>query len=116
MRAHGDKDVTHLLLDSNILPEKGFPIKFHGVKGTEKRTRRSPSYFNIHEASVVRNYCVALTEDQERKICKCSAPFGLAVFSYLSVDPSDIGVIAPRKLRWAQLSKSRDKLVSIACP
>lgn len=43
---------------------------FHGIKGTEKRTKRSPSYFNIIEASVVRNYCVALTEDPELRISK----------------------------------------------
>ncbi len=108
MRAHGDMDVTHLLLHSNILPKKGFPIMFHGIKGSEKRTKRSPSYFNIHEASVVRNYCMALIEDRERRICKCSAPFGLAVvFSYLSVDPSEIGVIAPYR---AQVRTIRELL------
>ena len=72
MRAHGDPDVTHLLLHSSVLPKKGFPVMFHGIKGTEKRTRRSPSYFNILEASVVRNYCVTLTEDPELRISKCS--------------------------------------------
>ena len=73
MRASGDMDVTHLLVDSVVLPQKGFPIVFHGIKGSEKRTRLSPSYFNIYEASVVRNYCVALTSDPERMICECGA-------------------------------------------
>jgi len=90
MRAHGDRDVTHLLLNSNILPKKGFPIMFHGIKGTEKRTRRSPSYFNIHEASVVRNYCLALIEDRERRIY-----------------PWEIGVIAPYR---AQVRTIRELL------
>src|SRR5579863_2670227 len=62
MRAHGDRDVTHLLLDSNVLPKKGFPLIFHGIKGREKRTRMSPSYYNILEASVVRDYCMKLIE------------------------------------------------------
>ena len=71
MRAYGDMDVTHLLVDSDLLRKKGFPIVFHGVKGSEKRSRQSPSYYNILEASVVRNYCVALTSDPVRMICKC---------------------------------------------
>jgi helicase MOV-10 len=73
MRAYGDEDVTHHLVDSGVLQKKGFPIVFHGIKGREKRTRQSPSYYNIHEASVVRDYCVALTSDRERKICECGA-------------------------------------------
>ena len=73
MRANGDRDVTHHLVDSAVLPKKGFPIVFHGIKGREKRTKQSPSYFNIYEASVVRNYCVELTSDPERMICKCEA-------------------------------------------
>lgn len=78
MRAHGDKDVTHLFLHSNVLPKKGFPIIFHGVKGKEKRTRQSPSCYNIIEASVVRDYCVRIIGDRERRICKCGASFGSA--------------------------------------
>jgi helicase MOV-10 len=73
MRAFGDKDVTHFLVNSGVLPKKGFPIVFHGIKGNEKRTKWSPSYFNIHEASVVRNYCVELTSDPARKICDSGA-------------------------------------------
>lgn len=80
MRAYGDEAVTHRLVDSGVLQKKGFPIVFHGIKGLEKRTRQSPSRYNIYEASVVRNYCVALTSDPERMIY-----------------PEEIGVIAPYK-------------------
>lgn len=73
MRAYGDVDVTHLLVDSGVLQKKGFPIVFHGIKGQEKRTRQSPSYYNVFEASVVRNYCVALTSDPERMISEYEA-------------------------------------------
>ena len=73
MLANGDVDVTHLLVNSGVLPKKGFPIVFHGIKGREKRTKQSPSYFNTYEAFVVRNYCVQLTSDPERKICECRA-------------------------------------------
>jgi helicase MOV-10 len=73
MRASGDVNVTRFLVNSGMLPRKGFPILFHGVKGREKHARQSPSYFNIHEASIVRDYCVALVSDPERKICECGA-------------------------------------------
>jgi helicase MOV-10 len=114
MRAHGDPDVTHLMLQSSVLPKKGFPVMFHGIKGTEKRTRRSPSYFNILEASVVRNYCVALTEDPELRISKGGTTEFRRRFVYLRVDPEEIGVIAPYRaqvrtiralLRQARLSE-----------
>ena len=73
MRAAGNVDVTHLLVESGVLPKKGFPIVFHGIKGRENRTKWSPSYFNVQEASLVRNYCVELTSDRERKTCECGA-------------------------------------------
>ncbi|KAI0294856.1 hypothetical protein B0F90DRAFT_1820973 [Multifurca ochricompacta] len=60
MRAHAKEEIVRVLLDSSILPKKGFPLIFHGVKGEERRTKRSPSYFNIVEASIVRDYCQKL--------------------------------------------------------
>ena len=97
MRASGDMDVTHLMVDSAVLPQKGFPIMFHGIKGSELRTKQSPSFFNIYEASVVRNYCVLLTSDAERRICECGAWLIFTSVLYLGVDPDEIGVIAPYK-------------------
>jgi len=75
MRAHGDADITDRMLQWDELPNKDFPIIFHGIKGTEKRTRRSPSYYNILEASIVRDYCVKLTTSPGRKIRECGASF-----------------------------------------
>ena len=69
MHAHASLDVSHLLLQSDVLPKKGFPVVFHGIKGQELRARHSPSFLNAHEASVVRDYCQKLTQDSERKIC-----------------------------------------------
>ena len=54
---------------------KGFPVVFHGIKGQEKRTKQSPSYLNIHEASVVRDYCLRILGDQEHKIREYRVPF-----------------------------------------
>jgi helicase MOV-10 len=70
MRACASEDVTHLLLDSGVLPKKRFPVVFHGLKGRERRSKHSSSYLNVHEASIVREYCQKLTTDPERKICE----------------------------------------------
>jgi helicase MOV-10 len=70
MRAHASQDVSHLLLQSGVLPKKGFPVVFHGIKGRERRTRHSPSYLNVLEGTVVRDYCLNLTQDPDHKICE----------------------------------------------
>jgi len=70
MRDYGNAYITYHLVDSGVLPKKGFPVAFHGVKGSEQRTKRSLSYSNVLEASIVRNYCVKLIGDPERKICE----------------------------------------------
>jgi len=80
MLAHAIPVVARLFLQSEVLVKKGFPIVFHGIKGKELRGRHSPSYLNIHEASVVRDYCLRLVGDHENKIY-----------------PDEIGVIAPYK-------------------
>ena len=69
MRASGAVGITHALVESGVLPKKGFPIVFHGIEGRENHSRQSPSYLNVHEASTIRDYCVGLTSDRERKIC-----------------------------------------------
>ncbi len=75
MRDYGNPYITYHLVISNVLPKKGFPVVFHGVKGNEHHAKWSPSYFNIIEASIVRDYCVKLIGDRERKICKNGALF-----------------------------------------
>jgi len=93
MRAHGDAAITDRMLRWDELPMKDFPIIFHGIKGTEKRTRRSPSYYNILEASIVRDYCVKLTTDPARRI-----------------HPDEIGIIAPYR---AQVRTIRELLRTV---
>ncbi|XP_071350088.1 RNA helicase Mov10l1 isoform X2 [Trachinotus anak] len=62
------------------LPKKGFPLLFHGVRGTEMREGKNPSWFNPGEAVQVMLYCCQLA----KKL-------------YNPVDASDIGIIAPYK-------------------
>jgi AAA domain len=70
MRDYGNAYITYHLVNSGVLPKRGFPIVFHGVKGSDQRTKWSPSCSNVLEASIVRNYCVKLIRDPERKICE----------------------------------------------
>jgi len=82
MRDYGNPHITYHLAISDVLPKKGFPVVFHGVKGNEQHAKWSPSYFNIIEASIVRDYCVKLIGDRERKICKNGVPFGSTCAKY----------------------------------
>ncbi|KAH9959442.1 P-loop containing nucleoside triphosphate hydrolase protein [Russula dissimulans] len=68
MREYANTYITYDLVHSNVLPKKGLPVVFHGVRGSEEHTKWSPSSFNILEASIIRDYCVKLTADPERKI------------------------------------------------
>ncbi|XP_058263651.1 RNA helicase Mov10l1 [Hemibagrus wyckioides] len=62
------------------LPTKGFPLIFHGVRGTEMREGSNPSWFNPGEAVQAMLYC-----------CQ------LAKRLYNPIPTTDIGIIAPYK-------------------
>jgi helicase MOV-10 len=47
--------------------KKGFPIVFHGVIGKDEREGSSPSFFNVDEASLVREYCEKLLKKNSKK-------------------------------------------------
>ncbi|XP_029908601.1 RNA helicase Mov10l1 isoform X3 [Myripristis murdjan] len=72
------KAVVDSLCSWKHLPKKGFPLLFHGVRGTEMREGNNPSWFNSGEAVQVMLYCCQLA----KKL-------------YNPVDASDIGIIAP---------------------
>jgi len=80
MRGYGNTYITYHLVHSDVLPKKGFPIVFHGVKGSKQHAESSPSPFDVLEASIVRNYCAKLVGNTEQKIY-----------------PEEIGVLAPYK-------------------
>ncbi|KAF3688597.1 RNA helicase Mov10l1 [Channa argus] len=72
--------IVDSLCQWKTLPKKGFPLLFHGVRGTEMREGNNPSWFNPMEAVQVMLYCCQLA----KKL-------------YNPVDSSDIGIIAPYK-------------------
>ncbi|XP_012289828.3 RNA helicase Mov10l1 [Aotus nancymaae] len=73
-----DPTVVNSLLGWEKLPKKGFPLIFHGVRGSEAREGRSPSWFNPAEAVQVLRYCCLLARSTSSQ-----------------VSASDIGVITP---------------------
>ncbi|KAM7414935.1 hypothetical protein PAMA_019653 [Pampus argenteus] len=74
------RDVVDSLCQWKTLPKKGFPLLFHGARGTEMREGNNPSWFNPVEAVQVMFYCCQLA----KKL-------------YKPVSTSDIGIIAPYK-------------------
>uniref|UniRef100_A0A8C5UU19 RNA helicase Mov10l1 n=1 Tax=Microcebus murinus TaxID=30608 RepID=A0A8C5UU19_MICMU len=73
-----DPEVVTSLLGWEKLPKKGFPLIFHGVRGSEAREGRSPSWFNPAEAVQAMRYCCLLARSVSSQ-----------------VPARDIGVITP---------------------
>ncbi|XP_075598809.1 RNA helicase Mov10l1 [Balearica regulorum gibbericeps] len=88
-----DTSVVTCLLHWGKLPRKGFPLVFHGIRGSETREGHSPSWFNPTEAVQVMQYCCHLAKNEN------------AVVSV-----TDIGVITPYR---KQVEKIRFLLRSI---
>ncbi|XP_058661937.1 RNA helicase Mov10l1 [Ammospiza caudacuta] len=88
-----DTSVVTSFLNWEKLPRKGFPLIFHGIRGSETREGRSPSWFNPAEAVQVMTYCCQLARSE-----------------YSAVPVTDIGVIAPYR---KQVEKIRFLLRSI---
>lgn len=70
-----DDAVTHSMLKYERLPNKTFPIIFHGVIGRDQREKSSPSFFNIDEVTLVISYVESLIED--RKLGISTSPLRL---------------------------------------
>lgn len=64
----GDSVMVRSLENAEVLEKKGFPIIFHGVIGKDEREKSSPSFFNIDEASLVRQYCGTLIGNRKNGI------------------------------------------------
>nr|DBA31271.1 TPA: hypothetical protein GDO54_007147 [Pyxicephalus adspersus] len=73
-----DPAVVNKLLRWDKLPKKGFPLIFHGIRGTEMREGNNPSWFNPCEAVQVMRYCCILAKHVTT-----------------SVSAKEIGVITP---------------------
>ncbi|XP_009997745.1 PREDICTED: putative helicase Mov10l1 [Chaetura pelagica] len=88
-----DSSVVSSLLHWRRLPRKGFPLIFHGIRGSELREGHSPSWFNPTEAVQIMQYCCHLAKSE-----------------YTAVSVADIGVITPYR---KQVEKTRLLLRSV---
>ncbi|XP_007659751.1 RNA helicase Mov10l1 isoform X2 [Ornithorhynchus anatinus] len=73
-----DAKVVTSLLGWEKLPNKRFPLIFHGMRGNEAREGNSPSWFNPAEAVQVMRYCCLLAKHVSNV-----------------VSTTDIGIITP---------------------
>ena len=80
LTACANEVMRNCLCDWEKLPRKNFPVIFHGVIGQDLREERSPSFFNVEEATVVFNYVSALLREKK---------------SGVRINPQDIGIISP---------------------
>ncbi|KAJ1307031.1 hypothetical protein OPQ81_008010 [Rhizoctonia solani] len=85
--ANAPRNVADSLLNWNGLASPGFPIVFEAVRGEDMQEERSPSYFNPHEASLVKEYVQGLVPH--------------------IATPRNIGIVTPYK---AQVRKIRKLL------
>ncbi|KAG8954847.1 hypothetical protein FRC04_010330 [Tulasnella sp. 424] len=56
LEPRADPNVSGLCLGWRTLPNPKYPVVFHAIKGQDMRESSSPSWFNIEEASAVRDY------------------------------------------------------------
>ncbi|KIO28302.1 hypothetical protein M407DRAFT_22509 [Tulasnella calospora MUT 4182] len=85
LEACADPVSSSLALGWNKLPNGKYPIIFQAIKGQDMREASSPSWFNIEEASVVRDYIRELCQD-------------------LKIEEEQMGIITPYR---AQVRKMR---------
>ena len=67
----GDPKTINSFIGSPQLASKAFPIVFHALSGKDDREASSPSFFNVDEATQVREYVQALRADRKFRLSKC---------------------------------------------
>ena len=95
LQSCGNPALTHSLEHSDELVKKKFPLVFHGIIGKDQREESSPSFFNIDEATVVKNYCSSLITNRKNRIRSCLPEVLILMLITLVSGPEDIGVITP---------------------
>jgi len=78
LMCYADKLMRESLCSWEELPNRNFPVIFHGVVGKDEREERSPSFFNAAEVSVVISYAEKLISKRGYKVSQ-----------------KDIGIISP---------------------
>ena len=71
LECNADPALTDSMLRASCIVKAGFPVIFHSVAGKDTREARSPSFFNIDEASLVKKYVKDLKADQRLRLSTC---------------------------------------------
>ncbi|KAJ8386394.1 hypothetical protein AAFF_G00170990 [Aldrovandia affinis] len=93
LQVHADEILRNSYCSWEHLPQRGFPIIFHGVAGKDEREENSPSFFNRNEIVIVIDYLKKLLQTQGKK--------GLS-----RISPRDIGIIAPYRKQVQKIQKA----------
>ncbi|KAM6980838.1 putative helicase mov-10-B.1 [Aplochiton taeniatus] len=93
LQIFADKTQREIYCNWEHLPQKGFPVIFHGVMGKDEREANSPSFFNVSEIEVLMDYLTKLKQTQGKK--------GLP-----KLTPKDIGIIAPYRKQVEKIQKA----------
>ncbi|TDL24436.1 P-loop containing nucleoside triphosphate hydrolase protein [Rickenella mellea] len=94
LQNHADPTITESLRKFSKLKKPDFHIMFHAVSGKDDREGRSPSFFNIEEASLVNVYVEALLGRENQK---------------LRLSHDDIGVISPYQAQCSKILRTFKK-------
>ncbi|KAF9566555.1 RNA helicase [Agrocybe pediades] len=65
LRTCGNKAIISSMENYEQLPKKKFPLIFHAIIGKDMRESSSPSFFNIDEATQVKQYCISLLSNRK---------------------------------------------------
>ncbi|TNN84296.1 putative helicase mov-10-B.1 [Liparis tanakae] len=82
LQPYADIAICRLYCEWEHLPEKDFPLIFHGVAGTDQRDDNNYSVYNMAEVEVLIEYLKALVDHLHKK--------GVTI-----IEPGEIGIIAP---------------------
>ncbi|KAI0945598.1 hypothetical protein AcW1_001783 [Taiwanofungus camphoratus] len=109
LQACGPSNVINSFIGSSQLVNSKFPVVFHAVSGQDEREASSPSYFNVDEITVGKNYVKDLKADRRHPIGKILRVLGKRDSDSCSSCQADkdIGIITPYN---AQVHKFRKSL------
>lgn len=68
----GDPKDIDAYLGNSLLISKDFPVIFHAISGQDVREASSPSFFNIDEITVVKDYIRKLRANRQVRLSKYS--------------------------------------------
>ncbi|XP_007546936.1 putative helicase mov-10-B.1 isoform X1 [Poecilia formosa] len=101
LQVSASQEEREIYCNWEALPQKGFPVIFHGVLGKDEREGNSPSFFNVSEIETLVAYLNRLEQTQGKK--------GLPKLS-----AKDIGIITPYRKQVEKIQKALKSLKTLS--